>query len=90
MLHYNPEFKVDNNEVRRGIYGCLDRLEGNNDEISKIDTQIEDFESKSWSFGSQIGQSALKIRTPGQWRALKAKKIVILVLCLASSSSSWV
>lgn len=47
MLHYNPEFKVDNNEVRRGIYGCLDRLEGNNDEISKIDTQIEDFESKS-------------------------------------------
>jgi len=42
MLHYDPKFKA-HYEVKHGMYDCLDRLVGDIDEISKVDTQIESF-----------------------------------------------
>ena len=36
QFHYSPSFKADR-EVIRGLYDCLDRMVGNDAEISKID-----------------------------------------------------
>jgi len=46
MLYYDPEFKVDY-EMKRRLYGSLDRLVGDINEFNKTDAEIESFKSKS-------------------------------------------
>ena len=92
QLHYNVDFKADF-EVKRGLYDCLERIVGDVQEISKIDSQLEDFKRKAKFFGSPIAMAALKTKTPAQWwesygdEHPELQKFAIRVLSLTCSSS---
>lgn len=94
MLHYDAKFKADY-DVKRGMYDCLDRLVGDIDQITKIDSQIESFKSKSRFYGSPIAHCALKTKTPSLWwesygdEHPKLQRFAIRVLSLTCSSSSY-
>lgn len=93
ILHYKPNFKVDN-EVKQGMYACLERMIGGDmDMVNKIDGQLEDFKSKKGFFGSEIAQRGLKSKTPTQWWESygdahpELQNFAIRVLSLTCSSS---
>lgn len=92
QLHYGVDFKADF-EVKRGLYDCLERMVGDVQEISKIDSQLEDFKRKEKFFGSPIAMAALKTKTPAQWwesygdEHPELQRFAIRVLSLTCSSS---
>ncbi|XP_058774188.1 uncharacterized protein LOC131648449 [Vicia villosa] len=92
ILHYSSSFKADY-EVKRGLYDCMERMIGDVEEISKIDTQLEDFKGKAKFFGSPIALAALKNKTPAQWwesygnEHPELQRFAIRVLSLTCSSS---
>ncbi|KAI5437809.1 hypothetical protein KIW84_023793 [Lathyrus oleraceus] len=94
LLYYNPNFIVDN-EVKQGMYACLERMMGGDmDMVNKIDGQLEDFKSKKGFFGSEIAQRGLKNKTPTQWWESygdahpELQNFAIRVLSLTCSSSA--
>ena len=63
LLHYIVDF-----EVKHGLYDCLERMIGDVQEISKIDTpNLKILRGKQKFFGSQIEMASLKTKTLAQW-----------------------
>jgi len=93
QLHYQPNFRNDDAEVKEGLYICMRRLVNDVAEWTKINLQLTDFHYSRGTFSLENAKVCRKGMLPGEWwvmfgdRTPKLKRFVIRVLSLTCSSS---
>ncbi|XLS59572.1 hypothetical protein HN51_009327, partial [Arachis hypogaea] len=91
QIHYSFGFKVAY-ELKKQFYACMKRMTGNQDIITKMDVQLEDFKTRKDFFGSKVAHNAISTKISAQlWDSYgnqhpKRQQFVICVLNLTCSS----
>ncbi|KAJ7956603.1 HAT family dimerization domain containing protein [Quillaja saponaria] len=65
QYHYSPNFKADY-EVKRGLYGCLERLVRDSNERNTINLQLEEFKNARGLFGISAAKAMREEKTPAE------------------------
>ncbi|XLR61736.1 hypothetical protein S83_012408, partial [Arachis hypogaea] len=76
--HYEPNFMVDDADIKIGLYSCLKKLVPNQEERKKVGLQLPDFHYARGLFGNETAKSN---------SCPELKKFAIRVLSLTCSSS---
>ncbi|XLR03079.1 hypothetical protein S83_069277, partial [Arachis hypogaea] len=91
--HYEPNFMVDDADIKIGLYSCLKKLVPNQEERKKVGLQLPDFHYARGLFGNETAKSSRKTMLPAEWwnfygdSCPELKKFAIRVLSLTCSSS---
>ncbi|XP_057755684.1 uncharacterized protein LOC130974860 [Arachis stenosperma] len=91
--HYEPNFMVDDADIKIGLYSCLKKLVPNQEERKKVGLQLPDFHYARGLFGNETAKSSRKTMLPAEWwdfygdSCPELKKFSIRVLSLTCSSS---
>ncbi|XP_057746304.1 uncharacterized protein LOC130965555 [Arachis stenosperma] len=91
--HYEPNFMVDDADIKIGLYNCLKKLVPNQEERKKVGLQLPDFHYARGLFGNETTKSSRKTILPAEWwdfygdSCPELKKFAIRVLSLTCSSS---
>ncbi|XLT05797.1 hypothetical protein HN51_044546 [Arachis hypogaea] len=91
--HYEPNFMVDDADIKIGLYSCLKKLVPNQEERKKVGLQLSDFHYARGLFGNETAKSSRKTMLPAEWwdfygdSCPELKKFAIRVLSLTCSSS---
>ncbi|XP_057763547.1 uncharacterized protein LOC130983969 [Arachis stenosperma] len=91
--HYEPNFMVDDANIKIGLYSCLKKLVPNQEERKKIGLQLPDLHYARGLFGNETAKSSRKTMLPAKWwdfygdSCPELKKFAIRVLSLTCSSS---
>ncbi|XP_020963582.1 uncharacterized protein LOC110265126 [Arachis ipaensis] len=64
---YEPNFMVDDVDIKIGLYTCLKNLVPNQEEKKKIGLQLSDFHYARDLFGNETAKSSRKIMLPAEW-----------------------
>ena len=57
-LHYNPDFKAFDLEIKAGLYQCITRIVLDVNERLKIDVQLDSFKNATSLFGNEMAKAA--------------------------------
>jgi len=93
QLHYEPNFRNDDVEVKEGLYICMRRLVNDVAERTKIHLQLTDFHYGRGTFYLEDAKACRKVMFLGEWwkmfgdRTPELKRFVVRVLSLTCSSS---
>jgi len=93
QLHYKPNFRNDDVEVKEGLYICMKILVKDVAERTKINLQLTDFHYSRGTFSLENAKVSRKGMLPGDWwemfgdRTPELKRFVVRVLSLTCSSS---
>ena len=93
QLHYEPNFRNDDAEVKEGLHTCMQRLVSDLAKRKKINLQLLDFHFARGLFSMEDAKECRKAMLPGEWwemfgdRTPELKKFAIRVLSLTCSSS---
>ncbi|XLS90710.1 hypothetical protein HN51_066718, partial [Arachis hypogaea] len=91
--HYEPNFMVDDADIKIDLYSCLKKLVPNQEERKKVGLQLPDFHYARGLFGNETAKSSRKTMLPAEWwdfygdSCPELKKFTIRVLSLTCSSS---
>ena len=94
QLHYQPNFRNDDAEVKEGLYICMRRLVNDVAERTKINLQHTNFHHARGIFFLEDAKLGRKGMLPADWwemmfgdRTPELKRFVVRVLSLTCSSS---
>ncbi|XP_068497678.1 uncharacterized protein [Phaseolus vulgaris] len=93
QLHYQPNFRNDDVEVKEGLYMCMRRLVNDVAERTKINLQFTDFHHARGIFSLEDAKLGRKGMLPADWwemfgdRTPELKRFVVRVLSLTCSYS---
>ncbi|XLS89543.1 hypothetical protein HN51_065551, partial [Arachis hypogaea] len=65
--HYEPNFMVDDADIKIGLYSCLKKLVPNQEERKKVGLQLPDFHYARGLFGNETAKSSRKTMLPAEW-----------------------
>ncbi|XP_072088132.1 uncharacterized protein [Arachis hypogaea] len=65
--HYEPNFMVDDADIKIGLYSCLKKLVPNQEERKKVDLQLPDFHYARGLFGNETAKSSRKTMLPAEF-----------------------
>ncbi|XP_068313933.1 uncharacterized protein [Pyrus communis] len=96
--YLNPQFRYEDNfsdtdEVRNGLFACMDRMLGKGKEREEADVQLDLFTNKRGPFADSMAMQTRKKRTPTAWwerfghKTPELTKFAIRVLSLTCSAS---
>jgi len=93
QLHYQPNFRNDDAEVKEGLYMCMRRLVNDVAKRTKINLQLTDFHHARGIFSLEDAKMGRKGMLPTDWwemfedRTPELKRFAVRVLSLTCSSS---
>ncbi|XP_025665020.1 uncharacterized protein [Arachis hypogaea] len=64
--HYEPNFMVDDADIKIGLYSCLKKLVPNQEERKKVGLQLPDFHYARGLFGNETAKSSRKTMLPAE------------------------
>ena len=67
QLHYEPNFRNNDAEVKEGLYICLRRLVNDVVERTKMNLQLTDFHYSRGTFSVDNAKACMKVMFLGEW-----------------------